>query len=385
MVHLSTLFATVLLGHVAHATSVAVPQPSGPYGVALKTVELVNTGLVDPYAPSKQNRRIVLSGFYPTSISKECQQMQTPYMPPATANVYDQLYSSVGLPNGTFGGLELTMCSPKARSQRHNRIQHPVVVFSPGLGNSRLIYSSVAASLAAQGFVVLTVDHPYDGAIVEFPDGSFVLAADIDSEEEIEAALAVRTKDIQFVNQQLQNRTFTQDLFKGLYGNLDLGHKFVYGHSLGGAAAAATMLVDNRILGGINLDGSFFGDVVNKGLDRPFMIFAHEGKNLTTDQSWADLWSHLRGSKIEVAVKGSAHGAYTDFPLLLDVLGFRDQLPADAATGLIGTISGARMLEILSISTAAFFRFAGCQISPAQLKRTLSQFPEGATLNATLV
>lgn len=381
----SALFAAVLLGDIARATSVTIPQASGQYGVALKTVELVNTGMVDPYAPSKENRRTVLSAFYPTSMKRDCQQIQSPYMPPATAEVYDQLYSSIGLPNGTFGSLELTMCSPKTTPQRRNRISHPVVVFSPGLGNSRLVYSAIASNLAAQGFVVLTVDHPYDGAIVEFQDGSFVLAVDISTEEEIEAALAVRTKDIKFVNQQLQNRTFTQSLFQGLYGNIDLRQRFTYGHSLGGATAAAAMLEDNTFLGGINLDGTFFGDVVQKGLDRPFMIFAHEGKNLTTDQSWADLWSHLRGSKIEVGVNGTAHGSYADFPLLVDVLGLRALLPADMAGELVGTVLGSQMLEILSTSAASFFRFVGCQISSAQLKRTLSQFPEVATLNATLV
>ncbi|KAK5063029.1 hypothetical protein LTR84_005105 [Exophiala bonariae] len=382
---LSALLAVVLLGDVARTASVTIPQPSGQYGVALKTVELVNTGMLDPYAPSKQNRRIVLSAFYPTSMRRGCQHIQTPYMPPATAEVYDQLYSSIGLPNGTFGALELTLCSPRTTPQRRNRVQHPIVVFSPGLSNSRLIYSSVAANLAAQGFVVLTVDHPYDGAIVEFPDGSFVLATDIDTDEQIEAALAVRTKDIKFVNQQLQNRTLTQDLFKGIYGSVDLRQRFAHGHSLGGATAAATMLEDNKFLGGINLDGTFFGDVVAKGLDRPFMIFAHEGKNLTTDQSWADLWSHLRSSKFEASVKGTAHGSYTDFPMLLDVLGLRALLPADLAGELVGTISGSRMLEILSTSTASFFRFVGCQISSGQLKRTLSQFPEVAVLNATVV
>lgn len=380
----SAFFAFVLLADVARATSAIIPLPPGPYGVALKTTEMVIPGMVDPFAPSKQDRRIVLSAFYPTTMRRDCRQTQIPYMPPATAYVYDQIFAPLGLPNGTFEALELTMCNPNPITSRSNRAQYPVVVFSPGLSNSRLIYSSVAANLAAQGFVVLTVDHPYDGAIVEFRDGSFVLAANISTDEQIATSLAVRTKDVLYVNQQLYNRTVTQDLFKGLYGSLDLGKKFLYGHSLGGATAAAAMLEDKKILGGINLDGSFFGDVIQKGLDGPFMIFAHEGKSLSTDPSWAQLWTHLRGSKIEVAVKKSAHGTYTDFPLLLDVSGLRDQLPAEA-NELIGTISGTRMLDILSIGAASFFRFVGCQISSAQLKRTLSQFPEVETLNMTLV
>jgi len=376
-------FSAVLLLDIGHATNAPIPSPPGPYGVALQTTELINTGMIDPFAPSKEYRRIVISAFYPTAMSKDCQQMRSPYMPPATAYVYDQLYSSLGLPNGSFEALELTLCSPEHTISKHNQIPHPVVLFSPGLGNSRLVYSNIAAGLAAQGFVVLTVDHSYDGAIVEYPDGSFVLAANISTDEQIETSLAARTKDMLFVSQQLHNCTITRGLFKGLFGYADLGKTFLYGHSLGGATAAATMLADKRILAGINLDGTFFGDVVNKGLDRPFMLYAHEGKNLSTDQSWADTWSHLRGSKVEVAIKGSAHGSYVDFPLLLEVLGIRDQLPAEV-NELIGTIPGARMLDILSTSVAAFFRFTGRQLTSGQLKGTLSQFSEMETLDSNI-
>lgn len=380
----SSIFSVVLLLDIARATTAPIPLPPGPYGISLQTTEMVNTGMVDPFAPSKKYRRIVLSAFYPTTMSRDCRQMQSSYMPPATAYVHDQLYGSLGLPNGTFEVLKLTLCSPDHAISRRNRIPHPVVLFSPGLGNSRLIYSNIAASLAAQGFVVLTVDHPYDGAIVEYRDGSFVLAANISTDEQIEASLAVRTKDMSFVSQQLHNRTVTRDLFKGLYGYPDLGKKFLYGHSLGGATAAAAMLEDKLILGGINLDGTFFGDVVHKGLDRPLMLYAHEGKNLSTDKSWADIWSHLRSSKVEVTVKGSAHGAYTDFPLLLEVLGLRDQLPAEA-NELIGTISGAQILDIISMSSASFFRFAGRQTTSEQLKKALSQFSEVEMLDSTFV
>ena len=37
----------------------------------------------------------------------------------------------------------------------------------------------------------------------------------------------------------------------------------MFGHSLGGATAAAAMLEDQRITAGVNLDGSLVGPVVN--------------------------------------------------------------------------------------------------------------------------
>ena len=56
----------------------------------------------------------------------------------------------------------------------------------------------------------------------------------------------------------------------------------MFGHSLGGATAAAAMLEDQRIKAGVNLDGTLFGPVVNAGLDRPFMLVAAQATAATT-------------------------------------------------------------------------------------------------------
>jgi len=61
----------------------------------------------------------------------------------------------------------------------------------------------------------------------------------------------------------------------------------IIGHSLGGATAATAMLARSRFIAGINLDGSFWGDVIQKGLDKPFLMLAHEGK---IDPTWEAIW-----------------------------------------------------------------------------------------------
>lgn len=45
-------------------------------------------------------------------------------------------------------------------------------MFSPGLSASRLLYSAQARALASYGYIVITLDHPYDALFVEFPDGT---------------------------------------------------------------------------------------------------------------------------------------------------------------------------------------------------------------------
>jgi len=262
------------------AAIVTLPPSNGSFGVACTVQEVVNNNLSDPFDPDGQSRRIMLSVFFPTFTRTDRQEVEVPYMPPLTASVYDQLYAEESIPNGTFEAFQLTLCKENdSMSVFEPHLHLPVILFSPGLGNSRLICSAIAESLAAQGFVVITVDHPHDAAIVQFPDGSYVPAANITSSDQIEMALDIRTQDVTFVVDQLHNTTSTESLLTGLYGSINLKTIFIAGHSLGSATAASAMLNDVRFLSGIDLDGTPFGTVIQDGLTRPFMMLAHEGKN----------------------------------------------------------------------------------------------------------
>jgi dienelactone hydrolase len=211
--------------------------------------------------------------------------------------------------------------------------------------------------ISSFGYIVVTVDHPYDADIVVFPDNSTILGLNIETEDQILASLNTRTKDISFVINQLSRPSITRKFLPALaLGGIDVSKVGIYGHSLGGATAAEAMLYDKRLVGGVNLDGTFFGDVVKEGLDRPFLIFAHEGKNRSTDSSWEAIWPKLRGWKKELMLNGSAHGTFTDLPDVLDVLGIGGSLPSEVEE-LLGSIDGARALEIVTLYVRTFFDF----------------------------
>lgn len=108
------------------------------------------------------------------------------------------------------------------------------------------------------------------------------------------------------------------------------------------------MLYDSRLVAGINLDGTMFGKVVEEGLKRPFMIFAHEGKNRTTDYSWEAIWPKLTGWKREAMVSGALHYAFSDLPAVVKVFGI------DAAA-LLGPIDGERVGVVVGTYVEAFF------------------------------
>jgi predicted dienelactone hydrolase len=119
--------------------------------------------------------------------------------------------------------------------------------------------------LASQGYIVVTIDHTHDAGDVEFPGGrveTLFLPGEI-TDSVTAQALAVREADSRFVLDQLAaiNAGRNPDVDKlplprGLRGALDLSRTGMFGHSLGGATAAATMHDDPRVKAGIDMYGS---------------------------------------------------------------------------------------------------------------------------------
>ncbi|MDZ7776599.1 MAG: hypothetical protein U5L09_13805 [Bacteroidales bacterium] len=49
----------------------------------------------------------------------------------------------------------------------------------------------------------------------------------------------------------------------------------VFGHSQGGSAIGQTMLEDNKIVAGINIDGAQWGNMIdNKNFSKPFLLIS---------------------------------------------------------------------------------------------------------------
>lgn len=372
-----TLFLLTLYVSTSQS-KVLLPKPSGRYDVGLQTAKLLDKTREDPFAPSQRPRALMVSFFYPAG--RDSALCLADYMPPATAAFEDQRFAQYGLPNGTFEKLSLQVScrnsSTDTYKHANGRDHCPVVLFSPGLGTSRLLYSAIAQSVASAGYFVATIDHPYDADIVEFPDGELVFAANI-TDADIDRAVLTRAQDASFVLDELNASSAAKDRFPGASCAPELSKVAMFGHSLGGAAAAAAMLNDSRILGGVNLDGSFQGPVVEQGLDRPFLIFGNEDHNRSTDDSWAAIWPRLRGWRVELQLRGAQHYAFADSGLLVKVLGLSGRLSKELEA-LIGTLDGERALEIVRAYGVAFFEFVLRGVEGRLLQGPDERFPEVA-------
>lgn len=373
------LVVPLLLPAVLAAT---FPPPSGPFNTSLTITEVTDYTRLDPYSPTPSPRSLMISIFKPQT----CIATPTPYMDPITAAWTDSQFAEYGIPNGTFESLHLLTCpssdsnplKPIPKPNRYKEIRRetktekddkfPLLLFSPGLGNPRLYYSAIAQQISSRGYTVITIDHTYDAGIVVFPNNVTILGANITTNEQIEFDLSVRVKDVSFV----------LDHFYDSYYDCDGSQPAaaVFGQSLGGATAAQTMLTDERLAGGVNLDGSFWGSVIDDGLSRPFMMFAHDGKNTSTDPTWAAIWPRLTGWKRMLEVEDSQEGTFTDFPDAVDVLGLGDgQLPAEVGE-LLGSINGTLAMQIVGTYVGAFFDFVLKGTREVLLDGPSDTFPE---------
>ena len=172
-------FSLLLLSFVGLGNAIELPKPNGPYSVAVRTHAMIDKHRIDPYDSKRGHRNVLASIFWPVA-SSSCSETTVPYMAPAVAKLYGQKAQSMGLSNETFAAFEYSACSlPSTPKGCGSKKRFPLVIFSPGAGNSRLLYSNMARSFASSGNVVVLIDHPYDADIVEFPDGKTIMTGNI--------------------------------------------------------------------------------------------------------------------------------------------------------------------------------------------------------------
>lgn len=342
------LLATLLLSTLAQA--VLLPKPAGQYKVSLTNSELIDTTRPDPWNLDViPHRRVMISRFDPIS-PKSCRSSVTlPYMTPKVAAEEDEILGPYEWPLNVLSKIEFAVCDPSSAV-----VKKPIVLFSPGGNTTKSYYSALAREVAIRGYSVVTIDHPFETDVVEFPDGTVAYGGHGSTKNAtfVDWAIDIRAQDISFVLTALGVKE------KGL----------VFGHSLGGAATAQAMSLDARITGGVNFDGNFWSTVVKTGfplaskkVKQSFVMWGAPLHNTTQDVKWNSFWTKLGEQgvwKRELSLKGGAHGAFWDLPLVADVANVRGLFGQYMEEDLLSPLEGKRVLKILAEYLDDYFRFA---------------------------
>ncbi|KAJ9607092.1 hypothetical protein H2200_008164 [Cladophialophora chaetospira] len=396
-IFISSLTACSAAALASSSKKALLPKPTGYYQVGHNVAELIDNSRTQPFAPDVEPVKLMISVFYP--VVQGMPPSTAAYMPPETARVEDIELQGLGLksPNGTFEKVYLTNVADAHLMAMftHNATQsppcsYPLAIFMPGEGTTRLFYSQIASTIASNGYVVVTIDPPYDVDVVEYTDGSLAFINQTLWETTNLTALAqlgytaieTRAQDVSFVLDQLSNETFAHSLIPNLPApGLNTTHVAMFGHSLGGATAYSILGTDDRIVGGLNMDGGLFGP--GQGTSKPFMIMGHANhtRNLTgdpTQASWAAAWPNITGWKRDVVVANTLHYDFSDYPIVFETLNIAPGVKvASNPNGIqIGTMKGARALEIVTSYVTAFLDFVIFGKCSALLEGPVGAFPE---------
>ena len=268
-----------------------IPAPTGPFAVGRTERFWVDSSRAEPFVPGPSARReVAVHLWYPADGRPV--GPQAPYIPHiaeiSTVLGDSGMTSAFGAVGGAIAsGVVPSHSFAEAPVRRQGR-PFPVLVFSPGFGESCLTYSAQLEELASQGYVVFGIDHPYDASAVWLPGNRIVQFASARWNAALAqpkgavsyqlAQVPLRTGDIRFVIDRV-----TQ-LDRGEPGNpfegtLDLGQIGAFGHSLGGIAAASACRWDARIRACMNEDADEEGRPFDGGpaalpLKQPFLFMA---------------------------------------------------------------------------------------------------------------
>ncbi len=353
---------------------VHLPEPTGPYAVGTSYLTFTDPSRPETLTDDPDDiRQFKGRLWYPAQPSTAADPLEYQDYQPSI-----NVISPGGPPEFIFSHLHLLTSNayrdaPIADAQP----AYPVLVFSTGFLTLYEDYQILAEEFASQGYVVLILDTPYESQGVRQPDGSTVMYTDahaaafedhtdrvfplwedfwdddtsdaernalarqmLETDTFMDTVLRIRVADIQFAIDEL-GRMNTGEPASPFAGKLDLSRLVIVGHSLGGAVAGQTCLVDDRFKACVNLDGFQWGDVVNGAIQQPFMLVDSEQFAGGTDY----ILPNLQNDTYVLTVEGTTHMNFQDVPYIM---------PGSKLIGLSGSISATRMIAITNDYLLAF-------------------------------
>ncbi len=280
-------------------TAQQLPPPTGPYAVGRSVFHWIDSSRTNPFVAARSSRReVMVYVWFPTDHRG---QAAGPYIPHI-----DAIARALGdsLTKNEFGNALSAVVGGSVRSYvvdgatlSSASATYPVLVFSHGFAESGLTYSAQLADLASHGYVVFSIEHPYDAFAVWFPDGRVVpfASAAWDSAQQrhndvppgspngaVEYQLAqilIRADDFRFVLDQIARLNAASPHANPFAHRLDMSRIGVFGHSLGGGAAGDACRVDARIAACANEDVDddgrpYIGGTAASPIKQPFLFFA---------------------------------------------------------------------------------------------------------------
>ncbi|WP_330184983.1 hypothetical protein OHB26_16210 [Nocardia sp. NBC_01503] len=342
----------------ADTAVVSLPAPTGENPVGMTELHLTDPDRNDPWDDGP--RELLVQIWYPAQDAGAA--ASAAWMPAGGREEQAAYLTELGVrpDSWTLGSSH----SYVNRPAREGDSRFPVLLNSPGMGDTTGWSTAQAEDLASHGYVVVAINHTHEAFSVHFPDGQVErTVVPLDSPQEVlrDVLLPTRVADTRFVLDELSAATTGQGsqtagrLPAGLAGSLDMAKVGMFGHSLGGSTTVQALHDEPRIRVGVNLDGPILGSVATEGTDKPLLMLAGGASPWYGKPGWEPYWPSNTGMKLPLRVSGTEHMSFCDQQTILPQLAAAGLLPADTNTKAVGRIDPQRSVELQRIYLRTFF------------------------------
>ncbi len=335
-----------------------LPIPSGEYTIGAVTFELTDDTRNETFTTDPDDhRRILIKAWYPSDDIDGYRM--APYVD-APGQFLTGVERSFGFPALVVSHIPLTkthsyLNAPLSQAET----SFPILIFSHGYGGIIMQDTVLMEELASNGYIVFSISHSYEAAVTSFPDGSVIYEATSEMYADIGNSLMIWANDTTFLVDQLEIAN-NPNIPSLLWDGMDLTTIGVFGHSFGGTTAEHVILEDARFDAGISFDSPHGGSSLTKNMTKPFMLMF--GPDYGNPELNDTIFNRAEGLCYGLFVNGTRHYNFADVTIWSPVL---------RSFGLLGSINGYRMLEILKTYVLEFFN--------ENIKGITSPLPHGLT------
>lgn len=364
-------------------STVTLPAPTGAYDVGRTSFHWVDSLRTDSLSPEPHTKReLMVWIWYPARRTKKDSVVD--YLPAEWAADLDKQANFLLKNFWRRDSKKIRPHSVQNAAISDEQAAYPILLMKSGIGMMAVDYTTYAEELASHGYVVVGSDAPYSTWLVRFPDGRIVRRTAEGNPGEAEYVseyrnrvlnrlIGIWSEDTRFVLNQLERLNL--DSAGRFGGRLDLQSVGVFGHSFGGATAAQFCLDDSLCKAGVDMDGAPYGNVIQKGLGKPFMfLLADHGRetdsvSLTIKSTIAAIYNASPKQRLWLSLRGAGHFNFSDAP-------FQNERLTSRLFGATGSIGGRRGLQVSSACLRAFFDEQVKGQPPGALLKLLEQYPE---------
>jgi predicted dienelactone hydrolase len=360
---------------------VNLPEPGGPFKVGKTVFHFVDSSRMETLTEDPDDyREFDAHIWYPADPAGGSKVLPYKTHQPRVGSILEAGPETIpgGPPDFVFSHLRLMKSNSHPDAPVVSQAgPFPVIGFSCGFLSDPDEYQIQFEELASHGYVVFSLNQPYESFSYVHPDGrvvpfrrshaeefhrcsklslplweKFSKASDETERETIirevlmaetfmDRVFRIRTADMQYAVSEL-SRMNSGEIESPFRGRLDMTRLGVFGHSGGGAVAGQCCASDPQFKAGVNMDGFQFGDVIDNEVRQPFMFMYSE----QFADANAVMMKSFQNEVYAMTVKGSNHMDYSDSPYVL---------PIAKRMGMSGKIPARRMMNIVNSYLLSFF------------------------------